>query len=360
MIKKLDRYLLRHFLIALGIVTLSIGLVIIIINMVEQLRDFIDNQVPFVEVIEYYTYFAAWVLKSFTPMFVMLATLFSFSILARRMELHAMKASGRSLYRIALPIWVATLFISVGHFYYSEYIFPPANRKRVEMKEFTIERRSRQAFASVNNVYRQISPGSFYTVSKFNVDRQEGIDFKLAETSHNDLKRIILAEKLIYQNRQWEAVSGIVRDFDDSLHETFFRFDTLAMPQIKDEPDDLARRIGKPEDMGLEALKRYIQLMKRTGGPYHRELVDLKIKYAFPLTSFIVTFVCIPFAANPRRGGIAVSFAVGAGIALVYFVLFRVTQSAGANERIPEDLAVWGVNGLFFLVGLIFMISVRK
>ena len=47
-------------------------------------------------------------------------------------------------------------------------------------------------------------------------------------------------------------------------------------------------------------------------------------------------------------------------IALAYFVLFRITQSAGYNEKIPQDLAVWGVNGLFFVIGLFLMIKARK
>jgi lipopolysaccharide export system permease protein len=118
--------------------------------------------------------------------------------------------------------------------------------------------------------------------------------------------------------------------------------------------------LGKPDDMSLDELKHYIDLMKRTGGKYTKESVDLKLKYSFPMASLIVVLVCIPFAANPRRGGIAVSFAVGALIALVYFVLFRVTQSAGYNGKIPEDVAAWAVNGLFFIVGVIAMVKARK
>ncbi|HUV29814.1 MAG TPA: LptF/LptG family permease [Acidobacteriota bacterium] len=360
MIKRLDLYLLRYFLVSLMVVTLTVGVVIIVINMVEQLRDFIDHRVPIAQVFEYYLYFGGWVIRSFTPMFVMLAVLFTVSLMARRMEVLAMKASGLSLYRIALPFLVVTLLISVGHFYYNEYVFPPANKKRVEMKEFTIEKRSKQAFTTVRDIYRQISPGYFYTVGKFNVERQEGVDLKVYKTERNRLKELTTAAIVAYENHVWQARDGIVRLFDDSAHETFIPFDSLILWDIKDVPVDLARRIGKPEDMGLLELRRYIDLMKRTGGPYLREIIDLKIKYAFPLTSFIVSLICIPFAANPRRGGIAVSFAAGALIALVYFVLFRVTQSAGYNEKIPQDLAVWGINGVFLVIGCIAMFKAKK
>ncbi|HWR83679.1 MAG TPA: LptF/LptG family permease, partial [Candidatus Deferrimicrobium sp.] len=125
-------------------------------------------------------------------------------------------------------------------------------------------------------------------------------------------------------------------------------------------PDDFARPIGKPEDMGYMELKAYIDLMKRTGGPYLREAIDLDIKLAYPMASVIVVLVSIPFAANPRRSGIAVSIAIGALVSLVYFVLFRVLQSAGYNERVPPEVAVWGVNALFLLVGLIAIVKAKK
>ena len=360
MIKTIDKYLLKYFFLSLLAVTMAVGLTIVVINMVEELRDFIDHKVPLLSILEYYFYFAGWVLKSFTPMFVMLAVLFSFSILARRREILAMKACGLSLYRLAVPFVVVTLLISVGHFYYNEYIFPQANKKRLEIKEFTIERHSRSAHTKVRNVHRQISPGYFYMIAHFDVDRREGRDFKLYRTVENRLEEIVTAERIVYDKYLWHAIDGVRRTFKDGVTEMFVEFDSLIVADVKDEPADLGKWIGKPEDMGLEELKRYIDLMKRTGGPYVRESVDLKLKYSFPLASFIVILICIPFASNVGRGGIAISFATGALIALVYFILFRVMQSSGYNGKIPEDLAAWGVNGFFFVVGIILVLKARK
>lgn len=359
-VRKLDLYLLKFFLLSLIVVTVAIGATIVVINMVEELRDFIDHQVPLLQILEYYAYFAGWVIKSFFPVFVLLATLFSVSMLARRNEILAMKASGLSLYRIAFPLLTAAIVLSAGHFYYSEYIYPPANKKRLEIKEFTIEKRSKHRYRKVSNVYRQIDPGYFYTIATFNVDRSEGTDLKVYRTRDNRLSQIITAARVNFVDYEWVASDGIVRSFDDSSKESFSQFATMKLPDIEDKPSDLSKRIGKPEDMGLDELQSYIDLMKRTGGPYIRESVDLQMKYSYPVASFIVLLISIPFASNPRRGGIAVSFAVGALIALLYFVLFRILQSAGYNEKIPDWLSVWGVNGLFFLIGLGAMLKARK
>jgi lipopolysaccharide export system permease protein len=360
MIKKIDLYLLKSFFIALVVVILTIGFTIIVINMVEELRDFIDHDVPLVSILQYYLYFGGWVIKSFFPVFILLATLFSVSMLARRNEILAMKASGLSLYRITLPFLVVAILLAIFHFNYNEYIYPPANKKRLEIKRYTIEKKSKDALVKIHKIYRQISPGYFYTIENFNTDRREGDDFRLYKSVDNRLSQIITAQKIMFIDHVWRLKDVVVRNFGDSAKESFSRLDTMTVFAIKDQPDDFARKIGKPEDMGYDELKQYIDLMKRTGGPYVRESIDLKIKYAYPVTSIIVVLISIPFASNPRRGSLAVSFAAGALLALLYFVLFRTMQSAGYNEKIPEDLAVWGVNGLFLLAGLVLMAKARK
>jgi LPS export ABC transporter permease LptG len=359
MIKRIDLYLLKSFFLSLMVVTVAVGITIIVINIVEELRDFIDHKVPLLSIAEYYLYFGGWVIKSFMPMFVLLATLFSVSIMARRNELLAMKTSGLSLYRITLPYLLAAMLLSIGHLYYNEYLYPPANKRRLEIKEFTIEKRSKQRLKHVSNIYRQIRPGYFYTVASFNIDRAEGRDLKVYKTDQNRLSQIITASMIHYRDHQWLARDGMIRMFD-SAGESFSEFVEMPLADIQDKPEDFSKRIGKPEDMSYDELKAYIELMKRTGGPYLRESIDLDIKLSYPLASVIVVLISIPFASNPRRGGIAVSIAAGALISLVYFVLFRVLQSAGYNERVPRELAVWGVNGLFFVVGLAAMVKAKK
>ena len=115
MFAKIDRYLIRYFFVSFFVVAVAIGLTIIVINMVQDLRNFIDHKVPIAEILEYYVYFGGWVIKSFFPVFVLLAALFSISMLARKNEILAMKASGLSLYRIALPLLITSILGSSSY-----------------------------------------------------------------------------------------------------------------------------------------------------------------------------------------------------------------------------------------------------
>ncbi len=360
MIKILDRYLIRRFLQTLLLVIVALGLTIVIINMVEGLRDFVDHKVPLGTIALYYLYFAGWIIKTFMPMFILLAVLFTVAMLARRNEILAMKASGLSLYRLTAPFLVVVTIIAGAHFYFNEYIFPPANKRRVEISEFVIKARSRKVRQVARNIYRQIRPGYFYTIGRLDIPQRKGKDFKLYQTEKHQLVRLVTAKEVVYRDFMWVAHDGLVRRFENGVQVSFVRFPVMQLPDIKDKPKDFEKRIGQVQEMSLNELREYVDLMKRTGGPYLRELVTMKIKYAYPLASIIVVLICVPFAASPRRGAIAVSFAAGTGIALVYFVLFRIMQSAAYNERIPIEVGVWGVDVLFFIVGVILMLKARK
>ncbi len=359
MFKTLDRYLLRYFIFALLLVALGIGILIIAINMVEEMQDLIDHDVPVGEIATYYLYFSGWILKSFLPVFVLLAALISIGILARRNEILAMKASGISLYRIAAPFLVFTLLLSVAHIYYNEVIYAEANKRRVEIKEYTINKSSPQRRATTRNIYRQVSKDFFYTIASYNTPKKEGYDIKLYRSANNKLTELVSAKRINFTNRGWMLYEGVKRLFFDSS-ETYEIFDSLSAAYIKEKPVDFEIPLGKPEDMAYKELRHYINMMKSSGGPYQRELVDLKFKLAYPFASFIVILICVPIASNPKRGGIAVSFALGTGIALLYFISIKITQSLGQSGKISPDLAAWLLNGIFFLVGLVIIFKARK
>jgi lipopolysaccharide export system permease protein len=357
--KVLDRYLLKYFLLSLILVSFCIGLLIVAINMVEELQQFVDHQIPITDIVTYYIYFAGWIVKSFLPVFVLLAALISIGILARRNEILAMKASGISLYRIAAPILIFTFLLSIGHIYYNEVIYADANKRRVEIKEYTIKKRSIKGKKTTRNIYRQVNKDFFYTIVSYNVPKMEGHNVRLYRSHKDRLVELITARRLHYTSRGWMLYEGVKRIFNDTT-ETFTEYDSLLAAYIKEKPSDFEIPLGKPEDMAYRELEHYINMMKRSGGPYRRELVDLKLKLSYPLSSFIVILICVPIASNPKRGGIAISVALGTGIALLYFVCFKVTQSFGYNERLHPDLAAWLMNGIFFITGIMIMLKARK
>jgi lipopolysaccharide export system permease protein len=166
-------------------------------------------------------------------------------------------------------------------------------------------------------------------------------------------------ELMRYAHASWIIYNGTYRNFAEDS-EIYIRFDSLILDKCREKPDEFEKYRGKPEDMGYRELAGYIEVLKKTGSSYTQEMVDLKTKISFPLTCFIVMFISIPLASNPSRSGVAVSFAIASGISLLYFVIFKVTQSLGYSGKLSPDLSAWLINIVFLIIGLVIFFRSHK
>ena len=359
MIRKVDRYLLSRFIISLFIAVGAITLVALIVDSIENLEEIVDNAASVPDILLYYVYLIPWIYKITIPAAVLLAGLFSLGLLARNNEILAMKSVGISIYRIAVPLLTFTLLLSIANFYFNEEILPYTTRELKRIKEGGIAKGEDRKGSVLYNLSKQGSGGYIYHFETFRPGRKEAHNCLVQRFESDTLKESYRGEKMVFDRGYWTIYDGSYRNFADS-QESYIKFDSLPLTKCQERPEEFEKYRGKPEDMGYRELKGYIEVLKKTGAPYTRELVDLKTKLSFPFTSFIVMFICIPVASNPRRSGVAMSFAIVSGVSLTYFVIFKVTQSLGYSGTISPDIAAWSINTVFCAIGLGMFFMSRK
>ncbi len=358
MTKRLDRYLLWRFILSLFIAVGTITIIALVVDLIENLERIVDNAASVKDVVLYYTYFIPWIYKITIPAAVLLAGLFSVGLLAKNNEILAMKSAGVSLYRIATPLLIFTFALSCFNFYFNEEILPITTQERNRIKHGDIEKRDRKGQV-MYNLSKQGVGGYIYHFEMYKAAREEAKNALVQRFDKDSLMESYRGEWMRFSNGQWHMINGVYRSFEDGK-ERFSQFDSIVLPQCKERPEEFEKFQGKPEDMGYRELEGYIEVLKKTGAPFTRELVDLKTKLSFPFTSFIVMFICIPMASNPKRSGVAMSFAIAAGVSLLYFVIFKVTQSLGYSGKLPPDVAAWSINIVFFLIGIIVFLRSHK
>ena len=136
MIKKIDLYIIRKFL---GTFFLSIALIIIIViafDISEKIDDFIERQAPFTEIIfVYYLNFIPYFINLFSPLFTFIAVVFFTSRMAANTEIVAILTGGISYYRMLRPFFVSAIVLALLNFWLSNFLIPPANKKRLAFEE---------------------------------------------------------------------------------------------------------------------------------------------------------------------------------------------------------------------------------
>ncbi len=372
MFKVLDRYMLKSFLKAALISIFVFLLIYLIVDVVEHLDDYIDNEAPFGTVIRYYVYYFPFIIVQVTPVAVLLGSMFTVGLMARRNELLATSSSGVSLYRVARPLLLGGLLISVAMFFFSDRIVPEANRRKMQIRYGEIEKNPNYGKENVHGLLYLGEQGRIFKLGNYHPPTNTAKRVEIFTVSENRLSSKLDCEIMRWEDTIWVAMDGVLRQFSSDGEgagaEVVTEFDTLYLTDISEPPErfEHSEVISKASgrnlgfDMSVAELARTIDYRRKAAVETTREEVFYHIKFSLPLASFIIVLLAVPLASDKRRGSVAIGFSFSAGIAFCYILLFEVGQRLGAEGTIPPIIAAWGVNTVFFVVGLLLMWKARK
>lgn len=359
--KILDRYFVKQFIQTVLFAIAAFTVIFVVIDLMENLDDFIDQNVTTDLIIEYYVYFTPEIIRLVTPIAVFLAGLFTVSRMANQNELTSIKSSGVSLYRIMAPFLAASLVISIFSIYFGGYIVPLANKGKVNI-EITHMKKGVEVLGS--NIFFQDSDRRIVSIYTFDIDKATAFRLSIQEYAENDLTKMtsrIDAERMQYDSvlGEWHIYNGIERDFN-SDQETASEFKMKTLRELNFKPADIKNKQLKPEEMTLSELKNFYLEQIRTGNDPTRSLIEYHSRYAFSMASFIVIFLGLPLAAQKRRGGLALQFGISLLFTFIYLGFMKISQAFGKNGVMDPILTAWFANIVFFAGGLVNLIRVQK
>ena len=164
-VKKIDIYLLRNFL-GLFFATFFIAIFILLMQfMWMHVNDLVGKGIELSVLAEFFIYAAASVVPLALPLAILLSSIITFGNLAEKVELTAMKAAGISLFRIMRSLIVTVALLSVGAFYFSNYILPKSQMKLWALI-FSLRQKTPELQIPVGEFYDEISGYNIYVRGK--------------------------------------------------------------------------------------------------------------------------------------------------------------------------------------------------
>ena len=346
-----DRYLLKQFLKIFSLSVLAFVAIYIVVDTFEEIDNFIDHDASLPHIVAYYIFSLPFILTYIIPVALLLGTVFSIGILARRNEITAFIASGVSLVRVALPIMLLALLVSVGSTVFNDVVVTKANRKHKDIKLHDIEGRTRSNPNLKENFHYLGEDGFVYLASRYNHENRTLYDVVLQQFDENTLIRRIDAKRAVWKSGAWHFTSGFDRVFD-ARNERVKAFDKLTMPELKEDPLSFAKEQVEQDNMNVWELSSYIDKVRKSGGSTERYQTDLYFKFSYPLAGSIFVLIGIAFASGKRKQSIATGFGVSLLISFLYYGVLRVGQTLGYNGVVPPLLAAQLGNLVFLVIGV--------
>lgn len=370
--RKLSRYILREYISFLGYAILAFAVIYILVDLVDNLDNFIDNNYSAGLIVLWYLFELPFIVVLTLPVAMLLATMFGLGRLAGDNEITAMKSSGISLYRILLPVLGFAFFTGFVIMIFAETVVPRTNQFRKEIEElgptYTFSL-TRMHESDRSRVFITDGPRVIYAAN-YKADTQTARDVFVIEPFYSGtpapgdsvnvgIRTRIDAAFMRYEDGMWTLYNATVRDFGAD-GESLTRYSTMPAPYIDSKPSDFATIDMDPSEMDYFQLRDYIRSVEEKGGDASAWLVDLYLKISFPFVSFVIVFLGAPLAAGTSRRGKTAAFGIALMISFVFYSLVNVSQVLGRNEVFNPYLAAWLPNIAFLAVGFVMLYKARK
>jgi LPS export ABC transporter permease LptG len=332
-----------------------------VVDVVENIDRFIDAHVTRQIIFKYYIFNLPYFFNLSLPIAMLIAAVFSIGNLARHNELIAMKSSGISLYRIALPLLILSFLVAVFSFALGETIVLKGLRARAEIEKRYIEKSRRYRQNRRYNIFIQDSKGKNIIIGTFNLSNNRGKNINVQYFKKDTMIKRIDAKDVSWleNERRWVFENGVIREFQGG-EERIYNFSRIDSIKLNFSPADLKKQFRKPEEMSYLELRRFIEHLRRNGVDTKRWLVNLHFKISFAFTNFIVILFGVPLSANKKRGGAAIGVGSTLFVCFVYYGFIKLGQILGIKGILPPALSVWVGNIVFLVSGIYILIMVKK
>lgn len=359
MIKKLDRYIIKTFLVTFGITLMLFSIIIIIFDLGEKLDDFLSKNAPVNEIIfSYYVNFIPQIMNTFSPIFIFITVIFFTSKMAQKSEIVAILASGVSYLRFLRPYFLTATLLASLSLVLNLWVIPESDKVRVEFENNYV----RNNYKHKSGIHRQIKPNTFLSIGWFSQYDSTGTNISLEKFEEDRLESKTYARRISYnrETNKWRLRDVISREYHEDGSQTInkiFELDTA----IAFDPGDFFRRPEDIQSFNYKELNQIIEAEKSRGSEnVHFYITEKYRRFSSPFSTFILTAIGVCVSSKKSRGGMGVS--LGLGIALSFGFLFIVQffnsyGTAGILHPLPATLLP---NIIYALVALILYKKVQK
>lgn len=357
----LDRYVLRIFSSTFVLVVLSGLAIFIIADLTSKADEIFENQVGRDVVVAYYKYSSLQSLYEIMPVLVLVTTLITFSLLAKSNEVTALKALGVSLFRLALPVVVAAVGITVFTVFLQSKILPAANQRVAELNDRI---RGRDTSRTYRRADRQWLFGQGrYIYNYLHYDEERRALQRLQVFEFDDeyrLVRRLVADRAVYdESGWWRFENGWFRRFDGVRVASYERFPDEVLARFPEDPEYFQSEIRPPEQMAYRELERYVEALESSGQAVPELRVQLQSKIAYPAISLVMALVALPFAFRLGRQGALYGIGISIVLGMVFLAVYATFTTLGEAGALPAAVAVWSPNVIFALLSVYLFLGVR-
>jgi len=361
MLKIIDRYILKRYLVTFSVMLLMFIPIGIVIDVSEKVNMMIENHVAFSAIARYYLDFNIYFANLLFPIFLFLSVIWFTSKLANNTEIIAILSSGISFTRFLRPYIIGATIVSVFALLMAIFLVPNASAGFKSFRYNYLIRDGQQDMRDNSDVFRQISKDEYIFVSNFNEVSKMAFNFSMEKFEGDNLKYKLIANRI-----KWNAKDSTYTLFNYSKRKVGKYGDIIEAGERKDtifkfDLEDLTPVVYIAETLPIDELTKFIDKERARGSSnINVYLVVLYKKFSIPVSAFILTIIAVAVSSMKRRGGMGMNLAIGIILAFTFVFFDKVFGVLAEKSSMPPLIAVWIPNIVFGILAIYLLRNAKR
>lgn len=362
----LERYTLRTFLHPLVFCFVSFFTLWIIMDLLDNLKDFQESKYGVVRVITFYLGMIPFVYTQILPVALLLAVLYSLTRMSKANELISMLGTGQSLFRVLRPIFLCSVYACLLNMAASYYWGPRAEGNReASFRGMSVHAAdSIMAFAIMfqnEQTHRNWYVSTFPFSLRSGHERMHGVQIREVDAQGRRSRTIKAStagwspragwrfydgEELIYQNGRLASIKPFPKGADGQS--------VLEVKEIEETPWSLVSYALRPDFMSVPELVSYLSAHSKAAddklAPFRTHFWQ---RFAMPWQAMALVLVAAPLGVAYSRRGSVGGIAGSVFIFFIYMFMNNLFLNLGKGGHLPPWLTVWMTHLMFGILGLV-------
>ena len=348
----LDRYITNLFVKNLVFILLALVSLYAVIEFIEKVDDFIENQAALVYYVLYPIYNLPLMVSNTLPMAVLLGAFATIGELSRTNQLTALLGGGISITRMGRSMFLAGFLLCGLLLLCNLWLTPLGIQETEYIKEVKIAKKTRDAAAESKDIYFRNGDRIVHINRSF---PQRGDLFGVTIVSFDDrfqpVKRLQAVSGHYQGSGLWSLKEVKIWQFS-AVEKTIQGYEEKAEWQLElgKDPSQVTQLWNNPEEMTQVELYGIIKTLQADGHDPTTYQLESHLRLSKAFIPLIMILLGMPFALQrDRRPSFARGIVISLAVFVVYFVLYAVFAALGGSAILSPVVAAWAANVLMTL-----------
>lgn len=352
--KILTRYLFKEIFNYFALFLIMFTVIILVNNIYTTLDDFLRYNARAVTIVMCLIYSIPELLSQTLPMVCLLATIFSYGLLAKNKEILAMVASGISFYRLAVPALAFGIGMALFSFWFTEMVVVPSTNQAAYIKKILLKGKKESIFTKNQNLLVKGMENRFYLIEVYDSPRKEMTYPTIVQVSRdgsNIIERID-ADRGVLQGEpaakgKTGAMAAVLYNAErwrfnrDGTLAGYEKFKEPLRLKVEENIDLFLSRTKKPQEMNYRELRQYVKDKQAMGDDVREMRVPLQFKLSFPLSCLLMGLLGFSVVADVHARRFAKGVSVGLLVAISFYLLNSFFNKIADKGSLPPEVAGW-------------------